>query len=315
LKYLVTGAAGFIGSHLAEKLLARGDSVIGIDCFTDYYPRWIKEKNLAGLRARKGFKFIEADLKKIKLKPLLSRVNHIYHLAAQAGVRSSWGKDFDRYLQNNIKVTQRILEAMLDFPDMKMAFASSSSVYGDTDQLPTPETAAKNPFSPYGVTKLACEALCYLYHRNHKVRVNSIRFFTVFGSRQRPDMAFHKFIAAALTEKPITIYGDGTQKRDFTYINDIIAGTIAAMEKGRPGEAYNLGGGHQIELKDAVNLILKLCGKKAQIKFLPPQKGDVRETLADTAKARKELGYNPQGSVEQGLKEEIEWVRAILKKG
>jgi UDP-glucose 4-epimerase len=310
----VTGVAGFIGSHLAERLLAQGDQVIGVDCFTDYYPRWIKEKNMAKLQGKKGFEFIEANLQSMELKPLLGRVNNVFHLAAQAGVRSSWGKDFAHYLENNIKVTQRLLEAMLDFPNLKLVFASTSSVYGDTDQYPTLESALKRPFSPYGVTKLACESLCYLYYKNFGTLVTMLRFFTVFGSRQRPDMAFHKFIRATLKGEPIGIYGDGTQTRDYTYIQDIITGAIAAMEKGKIGEAYNLGGGHQTGLMDAVNMIFDLCGKKAEIKYLSPQKGDVQETLADTSKARKELGYDPKGSVELGLKEEIEWVKKIIEK-
>jgi nucleoside-diphosphate-sugar epimerase len=314
LRYLLTGVAGFIGSHLAERLLAQGDSVIGVDCFTDYYPRWIKEKNMAKLNGKQNFEFIEADLKSIELKPLLGRVNSIFHLAAQAGVRSSWGKDFDHYLENNIKVTQRLLESMRDFPELKLVFASTSSVYGNTDQYPTPENAAKRPFSPYGVTKFACESLCYLYFKNFDVKATMVRFFTVFGARQRPDMAFHKFIRAALKGDPIGIYGDGSQTRDYTYIQDIITGAVAAMEKGRTGEAYNLGGGHQTQLMDAINLIFELCGKKTEIKYQAAQKGDVQETLADTTKARTELGYDPKGSVELGLKEEIGWVKSILEK-
>ena len=314
MRYLLTGVAGFIGSHLAERLLAQGDSVIGVDCFTDYYPRWIKEKNMAKLGGRENFELIEANLKEVELKPLLGRVNSIFHLAAQAGVRNSWGKDFDHYLENNIKVTQRLLESMLDYPDLKLVFASTSSVYGTTDQYPTPENAAKRPFSPYGVTKFACESLCYLYYKNFDVQTTMLRFFTVFGARQRPDMAFHKFIRAALRGDPIGIYGDGSQTRDYTYIQDIITGIVSAMEKGKIGEAYNLGGGHQTQLMDAVNLIFELCGKKTEIKYLAPQKGDVQETLADTTKARTEFGYDPKGSVELGLKEEINWVKSILEK-
>jgi len=312
LKYLVTGVAGFIGSHLAERLIAQGEKVVGIDCFTDFYPRYIKENNLEKLSESKNFEFIRADLRELELKPLLQRVNRIFHLSAQAGVRASWGKDFDHYLENNIKVSQRLLEAMLDFPELKMVFASTSSVYGDTDRYPTPEAAAKRPFSPYGVTKLACESLCYLYYKNFGTRITMVRFFTVFGARQRPDMAFHKFIRATLCGEPIPIYGDGTQTRDYTYIRDIIEGATAAMDKGAVGEAYNLGGGHQTRLMDTVKMIFELCGKSAEIKYLAPQKGDVQETLADTQKARKQLGYAPQGSVELGLKEEIEWVKKII---
>jgi len=313
MKYLITGVAGFIGSHLAEELLKKKKQVVGIDCFTDYYSRLIKEKNLSFPRAYDGFEFVEADVNEIELSGILSEVKGVFHLSAQAGVRASWGKDFDHYLENNIKATQRILEALKEFPEIKMVFASSSSVYGDTDQLPTPETARCQPLSPYGVSKLACEVLCNLYHKNYQVPVVSLRYFTVFGARQRPDMAFHKFIRAVLTQKPITVYGDGTQSRDFTYIKDIIKGTILAMERGEPGAIYNLGGGHQTRLIDAIHLIFELMGKDTELKFLPPEKGDVRHTLSDTEKVRKELGYNPKGNLELGLKEEIKWVEELLK--
>jgi len=312
LRYLLTGVAGFIGSHLAEHLLGRGDSVLGVDCFTDFYPRAIKEKNLAGLKGQKGFEFIEANLLNLDLPPLLKRVEGIFHLSAQAGVRNSWGRDFDYYLQHNIKVTQLILEAMKEFPKLRMIFSSTSSVYGDTDQYPTPEDARKHPFSPYGATKLAGEGLCYVYYKNFGADFVALRYFTVFGARQRPDMAFHKFIRGALTGEPIPVYGDGNQLRDYTYIKDIVAGIAAGFAKGRTGEAYNLGGGHQTKLMDAIKLIFDLCGKSVEIKFLPKVQGDVQETLADTTKARTELGYNPKGSVEMGLKEEIEWVKGII---
>ncbi len=312
MRYLVTGVAGFIGSHLAEHLLGRGDSVLGVDGFTDFYPRWIKEKNLAGLKGRKDFEFLEANLLSLELKPLLKGVDGIFHLSAQAGVRNSWGRDFDHYLQHNIKVTQLILEAMKEFPKLRMVFSSTSSVYGDTDQYPTPEDSQKRPFSPYGATKLACEGLCYLYYKNYGVNFVALRYFTVFGARQRPDMAFHKFIRGALLNEPIPVYGDGNQLRDYTYVKDIVAGIAAGFAKGRTGEAYNLGGGHQTKLMDAIQTIFKLCGKSAEIKYEPKVKGDVQETLADTTKARTELGYDPKGSVELGLKEEIEWVKGIV---
>lgn len=314
MKYLVTGVAGFIGSYLAERLIAQGNQVIGIDCFTDFYPRQIKESNLKKLETKKRFELIEADLNQVELKPLLVRVQGVYHLSAQAGVRASWGKNFDYYLEHNIKATQRLLEAMLDFPKLKMVYASTSSVYGLTDQFPTKETARKKPFSPYGVSKLACEGLCDLYHKNYGVQVVILRYFTVFGARQRPDMAFHRFIRAVLLEEPITIYGDGKQKRDFTYIQDIVSGTIAGMEKGKIGEAYNLGGGHQTRLIDAIKMIFELMGKSTKLNYLPAQKGDVPETLADTTKAKEDLDYNPQGSLKLGLKEEIIWVKKIIEK-
>jgi len=314
LKYLVTGVAGFIGSYLAERLIAQGNQVIGIDCFTDFYSREIKESNLGKLESKKRFEFIEADLNQLELKPLLARVQGVFHLSAQAGVRASWGRDFHYYLEHNIQATQKLLEAMLDFPKLKMVYASTSSVYGLTDQYPTPETALKRPFSPYGVSKLACEGLCDLYHKNYGLQVVLLRYFTVFGARQRPDMAFHRFIRATLSGEQITIYGDGSQKRDFTYVQDIISGTVSAMEKGGIGEVYNLGGGHQTPLLNTAKIIFDLCGKSTGINYLSPEKGDVPETLADISKAGKELDYHPEGSLEMGLKEEISWVKKILEK-
>ena len=313
MRYLITGVAGFIGSHLAEELLKQGIEVVGIDCFTDYYSRLIKEKNLSFPRAYDEFKFIEADINDIELSGILSEVDGVFHLSAQAGVRASWGRDFDHYLHHNIRATQRLLEALKDFPQIKMVFASSSSIYGDTDLYPTPENAKAQPLSPYGVSKLACEALCNLYHKNYGVQVVSLRYFTVFGARQRPDMAFHRFIQAVILKKPIKVYGDGSQSRDFTYIKDIVQGTILAMERGRAGQAYNLGGGNQTQLIDAIKLIFKLMGKETEINFLPPEKGDVRNTLADTTKAKKELGFAPKGRLELGLQEEIEWVEELVR--
>jgi len=313
MRYLITGVAGFIGSHLAEELLKQGIEVVGIDCFTDYYSRLIKEKNLSFPRAYDEFKFIEADINDIELSGILSEVDGVFHLSAQAGVRASWGRDFDHYLHHNIRATQRLLEALKDFPQIKMVFASSSSIYGDTDLYPTPENAKAQPLSPYGVSKLACEALCNLYHKNYGVQVVSLRYFTVFGARQRPDMAFHRFIQAVILKKPIKVYGDGSQSRDFTYIKDIVQGTILSMERGRAGQAYNLGGGNQTQLIDAIKLIFKLMGKETEINFLPPEKGDVRNTLADTTKAKKELGFAPKGRLELGLQEEIEWVEELVR--
>ncbi len=313
MRYLLTGAAGFIGSHLGEALLDRGDQVLGLDCFTDFYPRRIKEKNLAGLKGKTGFELLEANLNQVNLREVLGRVDGVFHLSAQAGVRTSWGTDFDHYLEHNIRATQRLLEAMREFSKLRMVFASTSSVYGDTDQYPTPEESLKRPFSPYGATKLAGEGLCYLYYKNYGVHFVTLRFFTVFGARQRPDMAFHKFIRACLLSEPITIYGDGSQLRDYTYVQDIVAGALAVFDRGRTGEAYNLGGGHQTKLMDAIQTIFQLCGKSAELKYEPRVKGDVQETLADTSKARQELGYAPKGSVELGLKEEIAWVQSLLR--
>jgi nucleoside-diphosphate-sugar epimerase len=239
MNVLVTGAAGFIGSTLATKLTDNGASVTGLDCFTDYYGRDIKEHNLAALRSRPNFRFVETTLQQADLPALLQGVTHVYHLAAQAGVRKSWGDDFRTYTTHNIDATQRLLEAVKGHPLTRFVYASSSSVYGDVATIPMRETAYVQPVSPYGVTKLAAEHLCHLYFVNHGVPTVSLRYFTVYGPRQRPDMGFHRFIRAALLEQPITLFGDGEQSRDFTFVDDIVAATMAAGDRGRPGAVYN----------------------------------------------------------------------------
>ena len=206
---LVTGAAGFIGSHLTGALLDRGWQVTGLDCFTDYYPRAIKESNLAANSGRPGFQFVEGSIQEAEVGSLLDGKTHVFHLAAQAGVRKSWGRDFRIYTENNVDATQRLLEACVGLPLARFVYASSSSLYGDNTAIPMREDALPQPVSPYGVTKLAAEQLCHLYHVNHRVPATSVRYFTVYGPRQRPDMAFHRFIRAALDGGRITIYGDG----------------------------------------------------------------------------------------------------------
>ena len=235
MKALVTGAAGFIGSHLTAALLDRGADVTGIDCFTDYYPRAIKEANLGVNARRQGFHFVEGALQSTDLAALLEGKTHVFHLAAQAGVRKSWGSDFRIYTDNNVDATQRLLEACVGRPLHRFVYASSSSVYGDNVSIPMREDALPQPVSPYGVTKLAAEQLCYLYHANHRVPTTSVRYFTVYGPRQRPDMAFHRFIRAALRGDAITLYGDGEQTRDFTFVTDAVAATIAAGDQGELG--------------------------------------------------------------------------------
>ncbi len=311
MKYLVTGAAGFIGSHLCEALLGQGHEVVGIDCFTDYYSRALKERNLEVARGRPGFRFREADLNELELLPLLESMDGVFHLAAQAGVRASWGKSFQAYIDCNIRATQRLLEAIKDNGGPRLVFASTSSIYGKTDELPTKETSAKRPLSPYGATKLACEALCGLYHMNFGLDVNSLRYFTVYGPRQRPDMAFHRFFRAVLMGERITIYGDGNQTRDFTYVSDIVAGTQAAMERGVAGSAYNLGGGHRRALRDVIKKIFEVAGKETDLVYEPAQKGDVPDTYADTSLAKKDTGFAPRADLEEGLAAEYEWIRSL----
>ncbi len=308
MKALVTGAAGFIGSHLSAALLDSGASVTGIDCFTDYYPRPLKEANLATVKDRPGFAFVEAALQDIDLKPLLAGATHVFHLAAQAGVRKSWGRDFDVYTRNNIEATQRLLEAMVGMPIQKYVYASSSSVYGDHVPLPMREETYLQPLSPYGVSKLAAEHLGQLYWANHGVPAVSLRYFTVYGPRQRPDMGFQRFLTAVRDGKPITVYGDGEQTRDFTFVADIVAANMAAAERGTPGSVYNIGGGSRVTLNHVLELIGRVTGKKVAIQREPDQKGDMRHTYADTSAARRDLGFNPKVTLENGLDQQYRWL-------
>lgn len=311
MKCLVTGVAGFIGSHLAERLLQEGYEVIGLDCFTDFYPRWIKQRNLTALEGQPCFQLVEDDLNRINLNQLLDGVGIIFHLAAQAGVRTSWGENFSEYLKHNIQATQKILEAVKERKIEKFIFASSSSVYGLSPVFPMVENGPVQPISPYGVTKLAAEQLCFLYFKNYDVPTVSLRFFTVYGPRQRPDMAFHKFFVALLKEEIIPIYGDGHQTRDFTFIDDIVEANILALKRGRVGEVYNIGGGHQKELAKVIELMEEITGRKAKINWLEPQKGDVVHTLACIDKAKMELGYNPRADLENGLRQQWSWIKKL----
>ncbi len=311
MKVLVTGAAGFIGSHLCRRLLSQGIPVIGVDSFTDFYPRWIKERNLAPLAEDPRFKFLAQDILELNLEEILPQVDVLCHLAAQAGVRSSWGENFSVYIQNNIQSTQRLLEAVKGKPLDLFLYASSSSVYGLTPTLPMSETSLLHPLSPYGVTKLAAEQLCYLYFRNYKVPTVSLRFFTVYGPGQRPDMAFHKFFRAIAEDRALEIFGDGEQTRDFTYIDDIVDACLSAIRQGRPGEVYNIGGGHRERLNDLLPLLEEICQKKIKIERADPQKGDVLHTFADIQKAGQDLGYSPHTNLGEGLRKEWEWVKTL----
>jgi UDP-glucose 4-epimerase len=307
---VVTGAAGFIGSHLTESLLADGVEVIGIDCFTDYYARSVKEENLAGPREHSGFRFVEGALQDLDLAPLLEGADHVYHLAAQAGVRASWGSEFSLYTDHNVLATQRLLEAALAAGRPRVVYASSSSVYGVTPTLPLREDGPCRPVSPYGVTKLAAEHLGVLYHRTYGLPTVSLRYFTVFGPRQRPDMAFHRFFKAARAGEPIHVFGDGKQTRDFTFVSDIVAATRAAAVSGRPGSVYNVGGGERVELNHVLKLIEKISACPLHIQHEENQKGDMRDTFADTTAARRDLGFEPRVRLEDGLAREWEWLGA-----
>jgi len=313
VRALVTGAAGFIGSTLAERLLADGAEVVGIDCFTDYYPRAIKERNLAPLRGRPGFSFIESTIQAADLRALLGDRTHVFHLAAQAGVRKSWGRDFAVYTVNNIEATQVLLEAACKAPVLeRFVYASSSSVYGDSVPIPMHEDARPQPVSPYGVSKLAAEQLCYLYYANHRVPAVSLRYFTVYGPRQRPDMGFHRFLSAAMRGEPIAVYGDGEQTRDFTFVHDAVEATVAAAVRGVPGRVYNIGGGSRVSINEVLKMIGGVVGRTPLLAADPAQKGDMRHTFADTWLARMDLGFEPKVGLEQGLTAEYKWLKEIL---
>ena len=305
---LVTGAAGFIGSHLVERLLDNGARVTGIDCFTDFYARSIKEANVSPLRARSQFQLVDSRIEDADLARLLREVTHVFHLAAQAGVRESWGRDFRVYTASNVDATQILLEACVGIACERFVYASSSSVYGDDAALPMRETARPQPVSPYGVTKLAAEHLCHLYHVNHGVPAVSLRYFTVYGPRQRPDMAFHRFLKAALSDAPIGVYGDGRQTRDFTYVADAVAATVAAATRGVPGRVYNVGGGSSVSVNRVLVLIARCTGRPLTLRRQPPQKGDMRDTYADTHLAQSELDFTPKVSLDEGIESEHQWL-------
>jgi len=312
MKALVTGVAGFVGSHLATALLEQGRDVVGIDAFTDYYAREIKETNLAPLRREPRFHFIEGALQTTDLSRALEGVSHVFHLAGQPGVRKSWGRDFTSYTSDNVEATQRLLEAVKGRPIERLVYASSSSVYGDDVAIPMREDARVTPVSPYGVTKLAAEHLCHLYAVNFAVPTVSLRYFTVYGPRQRPDMAFHRFITAALTGRPVSLYGDGAQTRDFTFVTDAVTATIAAGDRGLPGAVYNIGGGSRVSVNDVLALVERVTGRALRVDREPSQKGDMRDTFADTSRARAEIGFAPTVPLAEGLAAEAAWLAPSL---
>jgi nucleoside-diphosphate-sugar epimerase len=312
LKALITGVAGFIGSTLAEQLLREGADVVGIDCFTDYYPRAIKERNLSEARKRPAFRFVEMRIQDADLAALLQDRTHVFHVAAQAGVRKSWGREFDVYTLNNIEATQVLLEACRDRPIEKLVYSSSSSVYGDHVPMPMREDALPQPVSPYGVTKLAAEQLCYLYFATFGVPAVSLRYFTVYGPRQRPDMAFHRFLSATLQGRPITVYGDGEQTRDFTFVADAVRANVAAATRGIPGRVYNIGGGSRVSVNHVLDMIFQVSGRRPLVTREPDQKGDMRHTYAETWLARTDLGFVPTVGLEEGLAAEYRWLSDTL---
>jgi len=314
MRALVTGVAGFIGSHLAQRLLDAGHEVVGVDCFTDYYARPVKERNLRGVAAHPRFRFAEADLCAADLPPLLDGVQAVFHQAGQPGVTGSWGARFQEYTRNNILATQRLLEAAKGRPLEKFVFASSSSIYGDVRRYPTAEGTLPRPRSPYGVTKLAAEHLCQLYHRNHDVPVVALRYFTAYGPGQRPDMAFHRFIEGILAGRELSIYGDGEQTRDFTYVQDIVEANLLAAARPAQGVSLNIGGGTTTSVNGVLRLLETLCGKKALVRYLPTRPGEVGRTLADISRAKRLLGYAPSVTLEEGLARQVAWIRETAPK-
>jgi nucleoside-diphosphate-sugar epimerase len=305
-RVLVTGCAGFLGSHLSERLIDDGHEVVGVDSFTDFYPRSLKDRNLGRLMDESAFSLRELDLTEDRVEGLLDGMSVVYHLAAQPGVRGSFGSGFQHYARHNILATQILLEEALRNPVERFVYASSSSVYGDTSAYPTSESAERCPVSPYGMTKLAMEEIAAVYHRNHGVPVVGLRFFTAYGPRQRPDMAFSRFIAWALAGEPLLVNGDGRQIRDFTYVDDIIDGTIAAV-RGRTGSVYNVGGGHATAVIDIVGVLEELLERPLEVEFRADQRGDARQTCADGARATRELGFTPMTGLAEGLARQLEW--------
>jgi nucleoside-diphosphate-sugar epimerase len=307
MRALVTGCAGFIGSHLTESLLGDGHEVLGIDCFNDNYQRAPKLANLQRAREFDAFEFVPIDLARGDLLDIVAGQDAIFHLAAEPGVRTSWGDRFELFVRNNVLATQRLLEAAAAEPPRRFVYASSSSIYGNAECLPTPESAVPAPFSPYGVTKLAGEHLCDLYRANHGVETVALRYFTVYGPRQRPDMALHRFCRAAVTGDPITVFGDGTQRRDFTFVGDVVAATRAAAMAPDAGGAYNIGGGSQVSLQRVFELLAAVAGRPLDLRHVGSEAGDVRETGADTSRAARDLGYAPATTFTEGLRAEFEW--------
>lgn len=316
MRCLVTGAAGFVGSHLTERLLADGHEVCGIDAFIDYYPRSIKESNLENARTWDRFSFVEGNLLDLDLAYLLDGVEWIFHQAAQAGVRASWGREFSRYVDCNVLATQRLLEAAVHSNSLRrFVYASSSSVYGNTTTLPVTEDVMPQPVSPYGVTKLAAEHLCSLYQHNFALPTVSLRYFTVYGPRQRPDMAFHRFCASAIEHKVIRVYGDGRQTRDFTYIADVIEANIkAAASDTAIGAVMNIAGGSCVTIEHVLRLLQEISGERIEVIHDHRQPGDVQDTFADTQSAQQLIHYRPRFTLREGLEAEFEQVVSLYER-
>lgn len=311
MQHLITGVAGFIGSQLAEFFIARGDTVPGLDCFTPYYARDQKDANLAALRTHDRFEFHEVDMRTEPLEPLLEGVDVVYHQAAQPGVRLSWSDGFATYNECNVFVTQRLLEAARNVGTPRVVYASSSSVYGNADRYPVVETDPARPHSPYGVTKLAAEHLCNLYAHNFGLSTVSLRYFTVYGPRQRPDMAHHRLIEAALDQTPFPLYGDGSQVRDFTFVGDVVrANQLAGTADISPGTVLNICAGGSTLMRDLIDAVGEAVGQTVPIDQQVEQAGEVHRTGGGNDLAAAELGWAPQTSLEDGIRAQVHWHRA-----
>lgn len=307
MRALLTGPAGFIGSHLAEYLLERGDEVVGVDSFTSYYDTALKRINLSTSLEADGFTFVEGDVNELDLASVLDGIDVVFHLAGQPGVRVSWGREFEIYVRQNLLATQRMLEAVKEAESRpRFVFASSSSIYGQAESFPTSEDVAPHPVSPYGMSKLGCEHLCHMYGGQFGVEAVMLRYFSIFGPRQRPDMAFTRFIEAGLTGTPITVNGDGQQSRDFTYVMDAVRATVAGAEQGRPGVVYNVAGGCHTTVMEVVGSLSQIMGRELAVEHLPPLPGDPRRTGADVSRAKAELDYEPRMGLEDGLAAQLE---------
>lgn len=308
---VVTGAAGFVGSHLVDALLARGDRVTGIDCFTPYYDPEVKRANLTAASTHPAFTLVDADLRDAELGPIFDGADTVYHQAAQPGVRLSWSDGFGEYVTHNVLATQRLLEAARDAGIRRFVYASSSSVYGNQERFPTVETDLPRPYSPYGVTKLAAEHLCGLYAENWGVPTVALRYFTVFGPRQRPDMSIHRLCDAVLTGAPFPRFGDGRQIREFTYVQDIVGANLAAaVADVPPGTVVNVAGGGEILLNQLIDLVGELAGTEVVVENHPAQAGDAKRNGGATDRARELLGWEPRVSLRDGIAAQLAWHRS-----
>ncbi len=311
-RVLVTGAAGFIGSHLVDRLLETGHQVTGLDCFTDYYPRSVKRQNLSRALSHEHFRFIEGDLLRLDLDELTATVDKVAHLAGEPGVRSSWGRRFPTYLERNVWTTQRLLGAVSRRGLEHFVYSSSSSVYGPDNGEPVIEDDPRRPASPYGLSKLAAEELIGLYGRKRGVPATILRYFTAYGPRQRPEMALSRFISLAYQGEAVEVFGDGNQVRELTYVSDVVNATMAALETP-PGDlpcAYNVGGGARTTVGDLVELVGEALGERLEVTYVPPVPGDVRSTWANLDRAARELGYEPRVSLEEGIRAQVRWTLA-----